>query len=107
MYFSLLGTSPVFAAEWLNGLLAAYQALTEFPGPRAYAVDLEASQLFGRETRPFLYFGPHSRRSRNAQRIFYCVIAPRTVDDEAVIRILRIRYGAQLLTPEDNDEDNT
>ena len=81
-YLWLSRRSPEVAGRWYQGLLAAYQSLSEFPGrcPLAPENDLFPDV----EVRHLLY-----GRGRGAYRILFCVIDPETV------RILHVRSAAQ------------
>jgi plasmid stabilization system protein ParE len=81
-YLWLSQRSPELAGRWYQGLLAAYESLSEFPTRCPLAPE---NELFPDvEVRQLLY-----GRGRNAYRVLFCIIDPQTV------RILHVRSAAR------------
>jgi hypothetical protein len=106
-YLDWLGRDPDFAPLWLEGLSRALNGLNEVPGPRAHAIDEEASLLFGREVRRLLYRGPKGCRTRLVHRVYYALFEPAHTGEEGVIRVLRILPGARPLVPRPDAAEET
>ena len=97
IYLQINQSSPSAAAEWLVGLSNVIAALTEWPGPRACPRYEEACDLYGYEVRQIIYRGPSGKG--RAYRILFRAVVPESVDSDFDVTILRVLYGAQLLTP--------
>lgn len=99
---------PEFATRWYTELERRADAIAEFPGPIALAVDEEASRIFQTEVRRELYYGPGRRRSSGATyRILFTIKPPFNDGDTHTILILRILHGAQSLSLPDADDTNS
>ena len=86
---------PEFVKSWEDLLSRAVVSLPDFPGPRANAIDEEASAIFQCEVRRFLYYGPGKRRPmRTPYRVLYTIIEPQDIS-ESFIRILRLIHGSR------------
>lgn len=70
------------AKQWYKGLLKAIESLSEMPKRCPLARE---NEYFSQEIRQLLY-----GRGRNIYRILFTVI-----ENQGVVRILHIRYGAQ------------
>ncbi len=103
LYLSQLRRDPDFAKLWDDGLTAALNDLTDFPGPLSHARDEAASDLYGCEVRRLLYYGPTRRRTGTPTRILFTVRPPDPDEPpetaESVILLLRLLHGAQAFTP--------
>lgn len=96
---------PEYAARWLSDLQRTLHELPDFPGPRAHAIDEEASARYGYEVRRLLYYSPQLRQQRRGSRapsrrgtpyrVLYTILPPAPDEDEGIIRILRVLHGAQ------------
>lgn len=89
-----------FANLWLESLGLALTGLADFPGPRAHAIDPEATTFFGVETRRFLFYGTRKRRMATPYRVLYTIFDAENDSVPGTIRILAFVHGAALLTPE-------
>ena len=90
---------PERASLIYQGLRLAMDELSKFPGPRANAVDFQATDLFRIEVRRALYSGPiRGRRIPTPYRILYTIIEPQS-DSTGIVRILRVLHGSQELNP--------
>jgi hypothetical protein len=92
---SILGLE--YARDWLARFQIEMGKLKEFPGPKANAIDDEASEIFGKETRRLLYYGPRKQRRRVPYRVFFTITEPLGADDEGVLQIVRILHGSRPL----------
>ena len=96
---------PYYADRWLNDLDKRVADPTGFPGPLSHARDDEASDLYGREVRRLLYYGPTRRRSGTPVRVLFTILPPAPDDPleaaELVILLLRLLRGTQTLAPDD------
>lgn len=105
-YYAHLLRDPDYAQKWYVRLAEALADLTEFP--LSHAIDEDASNFYGREVRRLLYYGPTRRRSGVPVRILFTVFPPAPDDPpetaEAVILLLRLLHGRQVLDPEDPTE---
>ncbi len=86
-FFWMLRRSPAGAAKWYAGLLAAIASLDTLP--RRCPLARENAQ-FDREIRQLLY-----GRGRSAYRVLFMVVEPNGPGEDAVVRVLHIRHGAQ------------
>ncbi len=97
----LYGTD--FVESWDAQLSRVIMALPDFPGPRANAIDDEASQIFRCEVRRLLYYGPSKQRpARVPYRLMYTIIEPEE-GAEGYIRILRLIHGSRPLITLEED----
>jgi len=88
---------PVKASQWYSGLLQAIESLSQMPKRCPLAKE---NQYFSQEVRQLLY-----GKGRNSYRILFTILEGQEV---STVRILRIRYGAQLtLGEEPENTDNT
>jgi len=98
-----LRLTPIIGPERANdidiGLRTAIADLSEFPGPKANAVDIDASETFGIEVRRAFYRGPAGRRLSTPYRIFYTIIEADAEHPIGIIRVLRVLHGSQELNP--------
>jgi hypothetical protein len=94
IFLQLNAYNPAYAMLWLEALNREISELSEFPGPRANAVDEVASSIFKCEVRSLLFQGPSRRRSRMGHHIVYTIL-PAHEESVQIIRILRILYAAR------------
>jgi hypothetical protein len=83
--------------------------LISFPGPLSHARDEDATDHHGREVRRLLYYGPTHKRTGTPVRILFTILAPdpaaQSEEAAAVIFLLRLLHGAQMLISEDAPEN--
>ena len=100
---------PEYANTWYKKLTLAINDLNGFPGPLSHARDEDATDHHDREVRRFLYYGPTKKRTGTPVRILFTILPPDTAapseEAEAVIFLLRLLHGAQLLISEDAPEN--
>ena len=86
-----------FAGRWVEGLYRKIAALDTFPMsyPRA-----EESDVLGREARTLLY-----RKGKVVYRILFTLLDADGDGTLDLVRVLRVRHGAQLRLGEADSED--
>jgi plasmid stabilization system protein ParE len=95
-YLWLSQRSPELAARWYQGLLEAYETLSEYPERCPLAPENAAFPDV--EVRQLLY-----GRGRNAYRIRFCIVPADTVRILHVRHAARRRLGEQTLPQEEQD----
>ncbi|MBW3622849.1 MAG: type II toxin-antitoxin system RelE/ParE family toxin [Armatimonadetes bacterium] len=91
----LLLRSPEAAERFRNGITDALESLTQMPQRCAIAPE---NEFFDVEVRQLIY-----RYGRSAYRILFTVFAPEA-DEPGIVRIIRIRHGAQQLLGHSTDQ---
>ena len=101
IFHYLFARSPDFAEVVREGLASAINSLADFPGPLAWAIDNEATDIYGFQVRRISYSGTRKSRLKTPYRILFTLIPPADTDDETVIRILRVLRGSRPLQAEE------
>ena len=91
-----------------GGPVSGVECPARFSRPAVPSRDEEASAFYGREVRRLLYYGPTRRRSGTPVRLLFAVLPPDPAEPpeaaEAVLFLLRLLHGAQMLQPDDPSE---
>lgn len=101
IFHYLFARSPDFAEVVRDGLASAIISLPNFPGPLAWSIDNEATDLYGFEVRHVSYSGTRKSRLKTPYRILFTLIPPADPDHETVIHMLRILRGSRPLQTEE------
>lgn len=105
LFFERLARDPDYAGRWLKRLGEVTDQLVTFPGPLSHAREEDASDRYGREVRRLLYHGPTRRRTKAPVRVLFTILPPDPADPpedaEAVILLLRLLHGGQMLAFDD------
>ena len=79
--------TPIHAQEWYDGLIEAVYSLEEMPRRCGLAPD---GLGYEREIRHLLY-----KKRSTTHRIVFAIMQEATDDEDGIVRIFRIRHGAQ------------